>query len=173
MSVTSGPSLSVAVLFAEREERRRQDKAAEEQLKRKEREELTEFKQRLDNFQLTDERVQAVLGRIKVAFERGETELMLTSFPSSFCTDRGRAVNNADAPPLNKPKGSAGSDDDREPDWLATLPKGARLVYEYWKTNLKPGGFGFSARIINFPGGMPGDVGLFFSWPKSATESSL
>jgi hypothetical protein len=173
VSATSGPSLSIAALFAEREERRRRDQEAEEQLKRKEREELTEFKRRLDDFQLTDELVQAVLGRIKVAFERGETELMLTSFPSSFCTDRGRAVNNADAAPINKPKGGAASDEDREPDWLATMPKGARLVYEYWKANLKPGGFGFSARIISFPGGMPGDVGLFFSWPKSAMESPL
>lgn len=172
MSATSGPSLSVAALFAEREERRQRDKDAEEQLKRKEKEELTEFKRRLDTFELTDERVQAVLRRIKVAFERGETELMLTSFPSSFCTDRGRAVNNADAPPINKPKQGKGPDEDREPEWLATLPAGARVVYEYWKSNLKPGGFAFSARIINFPGGMPGDVGLFFSWPKSAMEGS-
>lgn len=173
MSATTGPSLSVAGLFADRDARRRRDRDAEEALKRKEREELAEFKKRLDTFQLTDDRVQAVLARIKVAFERGESELMLTSFPSSFCTDRGRAVNNVDATPINKPKPGAAPDVEREPEWLATLPKGARLVYEYWKTNLKPGGFGFSARIINFPGGMPGDVGLFFSWPKSAMETSL
>lgn len=173
MSAAIGQSLSVAGLFAEREERRRRDHDAEEALKRKEREELAEFKKRLDTFQLTDDRIQAVLARIKGAFDRGESELMLTSFPSSFCTDRGRAVNNADAAPINKPKSGAAPDGEREPEWLATLPKGARLVYEYWRANLKPGGFGFSARIINFPGGMPGDVGLFFSWPKSAMESAL
>ena len=37
-------------------------------------------------------------------------------------------------------------------------------------SNLKPGGFKFAARIINYPDGKPGDVGLFFSWPKSALE---
>lgn len=173
MSATMGRSLSVAGLFAEREERRRRDRDTEQALKRKESEELAEFKKRLDTFQLTDDRVQAVLVRIKVAFERGESELMLTSFPSSFCTDRGRAVNNVDAAPINKPKSGAAPDGDGEPEWLATLPKGARPVYEYWKANLKPGGFAFSARIINFPGGMPGDVGLFFSWPKSAIENAL
>ena len=49
-----------------------------------------------------------------------------------------------------------------------TLPSGVHQVYDFWKANLKPGGFGFAARIINYPGGQPGDVGLFFSWPKSA-----
>ena len=58
-----------------------------------------------------------------------------------------------------------------EPEWLATLPAGVRQVYDFWKHNLKPGGFNFTARIINYPGGMPGDVGLFFSWPKSAMEA--
>lgn len=173
MSATPGSSFSVAALFAEREQRRKLDREAEEQLKRKEREEFAEFKRRLDEFQLTDERIEAVLRRIRIAFERGETELLLTSFPSSFCTDRGRAVNNADAPSIHRTRGGAGRDEDSEPEWLATLPAGARRVYEYWKANLKPGGFGFSARIINFPGGMPGDVGLFFSWPKSATESAF
>jgi hypothetical protein len=37
----------------------------------------------------------------------------------------------------------------------------------HWKSHLKPGGFGFSVRIIDYPGGMPGDVGLFFTWPNS------
>jgi len=86
---------------------------------------------------------------------------MFASFPSSFCTDQGRAVINAGAPPINKP--DAASD---EPDWLATMPAGVRQVYEYWKLHLRPGGFKFNARIINYPGGMPGDIGLFFSWPK-------
>jgi hypothetical protein len=41
-------------LFAEREARRRHEKEAEEQLKRKKQEELEAFKRRLENFQLTD-----------------------------------------------------------------------------------------------------------------------
>ena len=49
-----------------------------------------------------------------------------------------------------------------------TLPSGVHQVFDYWKANLKPGGFKFEARIINYPGGMPGDVGLFFSWPKDS-----
>ena len=171
MAGTSGTPFSVAALFADRDARRRREQEAEEQLKRKQQEELTEFKKRLDNFQLTDDRVQVVLDRVKRAFDQGETELLLTSFPSDFCTDSGRAIINADAPPINKPDRNAPAAPPLEPAWLATLPAGARPVYDYWKQHLEPGGFKFSARIVNYVDGKPGDVGLFFSWPKSALDT--
>jgi hypothetical protein len=168
---TPGPALSVSALFAEREARHRQDREAAEQLQKRKDEELAEFRKRLDNFQLTDQIIESALNRIRRAFERGETEFMIASFPSSFCTDDGRAIINAGAPPIVKPSKEEAAKLAEEPEWLATLPAGAHQVYDYWKNNLKPGGFQFTARIINFPGGMPGDVGLFFSWPKSALEA--
>jgi hypothetical protein len=167
----SGTGLSVSALFAEREARRRHDKEAEEQLQRRKEEELAEFRKRLDNFKLTDAIIQSGLDRIKRAFERGETELMIAAFPSDFCTDGGRAIINTGAPPINKPSKAELAARSDEPEWLATLPAGAHHVYDFWKQNLRAGGFGFSARIINYPGGMPGDVGLFFTWPKSALEA--
>jgi len=163
------PTLSVAALFAQREATRLRDKQAEEQLKRKKQEEIGAFKQRLEEFQVTDAHVEAVLSRVKRAFERGENELLLTSFPSNFCSDSGRAITNAGTPPITKQDRSQATQKD-EPEWLVTLPAEARRVYDYWKANLKPGGFNFTARIIDYPGGMPGDVGLFFSWPKSLME---
>jgi hypothetical protein len=167
----SGTALSVSALFAERDARRRRDKEAEEHLQRRKEEELAEFKQRLDNFQLNDAVIQSGLDRIKRAFERGETELMFASFPSSFCSDGGRSIINACAPPINQPSKQELAARSDEPEWLATLPIGVRQVYDYWKTDLKPGGFGLAARIINYPGGKPGDVGLFFSWPKSVLDA--
>jgi hypothetical protein len=167
MSGTSGPSFSVASLFAERDARRRQEREADEQLKQQEREEVAAFRKRLEEFHLTEDRVRVVLDRVRRAFDRGETELLLTSFPSAFCSDNGRAISNADLPPINRPKERAA---DAEPAWLATLPAGAHVVYDYWKANLKPGGFKFSARIINYKEGRPGNVGLFFSWPKSTLD---
>jgi hypothetical protein len=171
MSGTSAQALSVTGLFAERDARRRRDQEATEELQRRKEEELAEFRKRLDNFQLTDAIIQSGLDRIKRAFERGETELMIASFPSGFCTDGGRSIINAGAPPINKPTRADLAARSDEPEWLPTLPAGVHQVYEYWKANLKPGGFGFAARIINYPGGMPGDVGLFFTWPKSALEA--
>ena len=67
--------------------------------------------------------------------------------------DGARAIINAGSRPINqlsKAELAARSD---EPEWLATLPAGARHVYDYWKQNLRPGGFGFSARVVDFPGG--------------------
>ncbi len=170
MSNRSGQALSVTGLIAARDAQRRRDQEAVEQLHCRKEEELVEFRKRLDNFRLTDEVIQSGLDRIKRAFERGETELMFSSFPSTFCTDDGRAIINAGAPPINKPSKEEVAKQEEDPDWLRTLPAGVRLVYDYWKENLKPGGFGFSVRIINYPGGKPGDVGLFFTWPKSTLE---
>jgi len=170
MPNASDPALSVASLFAERDARRRRDKEAAEQLERRQDEELSDFRKRLDDFRLTDEIIQSGLDRIRRAFDRGETELMMTSFPSGFCSDGGRAVNNAGEPPINKPSEAELAARPDEPEWLVTLPAGVRQVYQYWKDNLKPGGFQFSVRIISYPGGKPGDVGLFFAWPKSTLE---
>ena len=170
MSAVAEPGLSVASLFAERDAQRHRDREAAEQLQRRKEEELGVFRKRLENFKLTDEIIQAGLARIKRAFERGENELMIASFPSDFCSDGGRAVINAGAPPINKPTTAELAARRDEPEWLATMPAGVREVFDFWKTTLKPGGFGFSTRIVNYPGGKPGDVGLFFTWPKSSME---
>jgi len=164
MPTTAETSITVATMFAERDARRRREREAEEQMRRKQDEELAAFKKRLDDFVLTQEAVHLTMEKIKRAFDHGETELMFASYPSSFCSDDGRAIVNAGAPPIVKPDKNAPKP--AVPDWIETQPKGVRIVYDYWKQHMEPGGFKLSARIINFPGGMPGDVGLFFSWPK-------
>jgi hypothetical protein len=173
MAVSSGPGFSVASLFDDREKTRRREAEDEARLKQKNDEELAAFRKRLDEFTLTEANVQAVMDRVRRAFNRNETELLLTRFPSAFCTDSGRIIGNLSLPrPAERFSDKPDQADvDSEPDWLATLPKGARQIYDYWRVHLKPGGFGFIARIIDYPGGMPGDVGLFFTWPKSATGS--
>jgi hypothetical protein len=174
MPETESTPFSVAALFHERDERRRRDKEADEFLARRKEEELAAFKQRLDEFELTEDRIRTAQLRIRNAFEHGETELMFASFPSDFCSDGGRAIINAGAPPINKPsKEEAARLEAAGPEWLATMPRGARLVYDYWKSVMKPAGFELTVRIVNFPGGKPGDVGMFFSWPKSLAETRL
>ena len=37
-------------------------------------------------------------------------------------------------------------------------------VYLRWERDLKPYGFGISANVLDFPAGMPGDIGLFLVW---------
>lgn len=165
--MAAAPPLTVQDLLAERDARHRHEQEVERDLKRKSDEQLAEFRQRLETFEITDHHRQMIQNKIRQAFDQGENEIMFASFPSSFCTDSGRAIINAGQPPINPP---ATSDSERDPEWVETLPAGFRKVYDLWKQNLKPGGFHFGARIITFPGGKPGDVGLFFSW---ATEKQL
>ena len=83
---------------------------------------------------------------VRRAAERGENEIQILRFPSAFCTDSGRAINNL------------------EEDWGNTLTGIAREAYEAWQQNLQPLGYKLHALILNFPKGMPGDVGMFLRW---------
>ena len=163
--------LSVAALFAEREARRRSEQEAAERFQRRKEEELAAYKQRLENTHLVDEMIPGQLERLKRAFDHGESELMVASFPCDFCTDGGRAVINAGEPPINKPAKEEAARQAEQPDWLLTMPAGIRTAHEYWKKHLKAGGFGFAARVISYPGGRPGDIGVFITWPKSPAEA--
>jgi hypothetical protein len=89
---------------------------------------------------------QNLLSKLKTAAARGETEIMVMRFPNVICTDRGRAINNA------------------EEDWPATLTGRPRQAYELWRDHLRPLDFKLSAAISEWPGGLPGDVGFFLSW---------
>lgn len=83
------------------------------------------------------------------AVEEGKTEALVYSFPSSLCSDAGRAINNAD------------------PNWPESLQGKAKELYERYKAVAQPQGYKLRAMIIDFPGGMPGDVGLFLDWRGS------
>ena len=81
-----------------------------------------------------------------MAAERGETHLQVFTFPSELCTDGGRAINNSD------------------PHWPDTLVGYAKRAYEFYKAELQPQGYRLRAEILNFPGGVPGDVGVTLAW---------
>jgi hypothetical protein len=83
---------------------------------------------------------------VKGAAERGEREVLAVRFPSEYCTDGGRAINSF------------------EPDWPKSLTGFAKAAYEFWRKELEPQGYKLRAQIMDFPGGMPGDVGLFLRW---------
>lgn len=83
---------------------------------------------------------------VRAAAERGVNEIQITRFPSSYCTDGGRAINNF------------------EPDWPDSLTGFAREAYEIFDKQLRSKGYKLRAQILDYPGGMPGDVGLFLRW---------
>jgi CBS domain-containing protein len=82
----------------------------------------------------------------RTAAGQGLKEFLLLRFPSQVCSDGGRAVNVPD------------------PGWPATLRGEAAEIYSRWRHDLQPQGFHLSARVVDFPDGMPGDIGMFLVW---------
>jgi hypothetical protein len=80
------------------------------------------------------------------AVENGMTSVQVFRFPNHVCTDNGRAINQV------------------EDGWEKTLTGVPKEIYEFWKRQLKPRGYHIRYEIIDYPGGMPGDVGIFLSW---------
>ena len=76
----------------------------------------------------------------------GLSEVQVYRFPNSLCTDKGRAINQQEA---------------GWPDTLTGLPK---EIFDFWKKHLQPRGYKLKYQIINFPGGMPGDIGITLKW---------
>ena len=93
-----------------------------------------------------EERIQLAARIIKRAVDRGLTEVEVYRFPNELCTDRGRAINQA------------------EPGWENTLTGIPREVFDLWREHLQPRGYKIRYQIVEYPGGMPGDVGVTLSW---------
>jgi hypothetical protein len=89
---------------------------------------------------------QRLLDKLRIAAEQGQKELLVMRFPNLLCSDKGRAINNAEA------------------GWAETLTGRPRQAYEFWRDRLHPAGYGLKAMIVDWPDGMPGDVGLFLTW---------
>jgi len=50
--------------------------------------------------------------------------------------------------------------------WPETLRGEAAEIYLRWERDLKSGGFHLGARVVEFPEGIPGDIGLFLVWDE-------
>jgi hypothetical protein len=87
-----------------------------------------------------------VMQLVSQAADRGQSEVQIYRFPNAMCTDRGRRINNT------------------EPDWPQTLEGRPKAGYEFWRDHLRPLGFGLKAEVLEYPGGMPGDIGFFLTW---------
>ena len=120
------------------------DKAAKQ--KAAANQELTKFTDSFLKDQVTEDEIAMVRRLVVNALKNGKHEALVYSFPSDLCTDSGRAINSAD------------------PQWTETLQGKAKQFYERYVKNAKPQGYKLKAMIINFPGGVPGDVGFFLNW---------
>ena len=94
----------------------------------------------------SEQLMQLVMQLVSHAADRGQSEVQVYRFPNAMCSDRGRRINNS------------------EPDWETTLEGRPKFAYEFWHDQLRPLGFHLKAEVLEYPGGMPGDIGLILTW---------
>jgi len=93
-----------------------------------------------------EEAIQRAIKIIERAVSNGRTEVQVHRFPNQLCTDRGRAINQ------------------QEPGWENTLTGVPKEIYELWAKYFRQRGYKLKVEIVDFPGGMPGDVGMALKW---------
>jgi len=93
-----------------------------------------------------DEKVKLASSVIQRAVRNGLTEVQVYRFPNALCTDKGRAINQM------------------EPGWEKTLTGIPKEIFQLWTDYLKPRGYRIRYQVIDFPGGVPGDIGVTISW---------
>jgi hypothetical protein len=93
-----------------------------------------------------DEAMEKAAIIIARAVEDGRTSVQVLRFPNHLCSDNGRAINQAEA------------------GWEKTLSGRPKELYEFWERRMKPLGYHLRYEIVDYPGGMPGDVGVTLSW---------
>jgi hypothetical protein len=92
------------------------------------------------------ERLARATAIIKRAAGNGLSEVEVGRFPNQLFTDRGRAINQM------------------ESGWEETLTGLPKELLEFWRQHLRPHGYKLRVQIVDFPGGVPGDVGMTLSW---------
>ena len=95
-----------------------------------------------------DERMKRAAVIVKRAVTNGLTEVEVGRFPNTLFSDRGRAINQQEA------------------GWEDTLTGLPKELYAFWKQHMQPRGYRIKFQIVDWPGGMPGDIGISLSWGK-------
>ena len=96
-----------------------------------------------------DERLKRAAAIIHRAVNNGLTEIEVGRFPNTLFTDHGRAINQ------------------QEPGWEGTLTGLPKELFEFWKKHMQARGYRLKVQIVDWPGGMPGDIGMSLSWGKN------
>jgi hypothetical protein len=93
-----------------------------------------------------EERMKRAAAIINRAVSAGNTEVQIGRFPNQVCTDRGRAIIQ------------------REPGWPETLTGLPKELYHFWERHLRKRGYKLRFEVVDYPGGMPGDIAMTLSW---------
>ncbi len=93
-----------------------------------------------------EEKIKRASAVIQRAVKNGLQEVQVARFPNALCTDKGRAINQQEA------------------GWEKTLTGKPKELYDFWHDHLRERGYKISYQIVDFPGGVPGDIGITLRW---------
>jgi uncharacterized protein (DUF1778 family) len=93
-----------------------------------------------------DEKIQLASTVIQRAVRNGLSAVQVYRFPNTLCTDRGRAINQM------------------ETGWEKTLTGIPKEIFQLWSDYLQPRGYHIAYQIVDFSGGVPGDIAITISW---------
>jgi hypothetical protein len=94
-----------------------------------------------------EEAIKRAAAIIERAIKNGLLEVEVLRFPNALCTDHGRAINN-----------------NLEPGWEDTLTGLPKEMYRFWDEHLRPLGYRVRVQVVDFSGGVPGDIGITLKW---------
>lgn len=146
MSVT-GTNLSAQAIWdtiAEKRKAAEDERRAHEAAAKAERDAIrASFNER----EVQPEAMERIALVVRRAVENGDKRAQVLQFPSEWLPDSGRGITSHD------------------PNWHERLDGFPRRAYDFFKKELEPRGFQLQVEIVDWPGGMPGDVGWFLTWP--------
>jgi hypothetical protein len=93
-----------------------------------------------------EEAIKRAMRMIEGAVRNHLTEVQVYRFPSSLSSDGGRAINQ------------------REAGWETTLVGIPKEIYDLWARYFRDKGYGLKVEIVDYPGGMPGDIVMTLKW---------
>jgi hypothetical protein len=93
-----------------------------------------------------EEGIRRAIKIIERAVSNRRTEVQVCRFPNHLCTDKGRAINQ------------------QEPGWEDTLTGVPKEIHQLWAKYFRERGYKLRVEIVDFPGGMPGDVAMTLKW---------
>ncbi|UPG72158.1 hypothetical protein MVG78_16785 [Roseomonas gilardii subsp. gilardii] len=128
-------------------ERRRAER--EEEARRAEEEKQTgmsDLRRSFEERDLPPDALTKLQGMIRRAALDGEREALVLHFPSQWMKDSGRSITSG------------------LETWPEQLTGFARRAYDFYEKELAPRGFGIRPVILDYPNGMPGDVGFYITW---------
>jgi hypothetical protein len=145
MSFT-GSSLSADAVRSYLQSKKDEEAAKQQAVRASANVELDKLREAFNEREVQPDALDRIAVLVRKTIDAGDKQALVLRFPSEWLADQGRAITNHDK------------------NWHESLDGFTKRAYEFFKDELEPRGFQIRAAIIDWPGGMPGDVGFFLQW---------